>query len=419
MSTIVNLQSSNRYARAIRFAFLLAGISNFIRIKSSVQIIPTEIFAVILSLLSFISRRKDCITVQDIQILKYLNIYLLIALTNQVVIDQIKNIATSETLKSTAQTVVVWSLLRVAIIYIKVDVFRFISYVFGYFMSIILQLIIDPSAYMQVDPWKFAIGPAITGGLFLLFSCMNSFRGMSLWATLLIVIDISLGSRSLALFTLLALLITSRKNRAPNSRSAKYIGVAFALLIVLLGVERIYYQLSTTGFFGYSQQQKSLDQYRAGPIVLAGRSEFAFEVSAITQSPLLGHGSNPELTYKILNRTQKINSSLGVNTELTNAYKSTLMDGKIPQHSMLLGAWVEGGIIAFAFWVIFLFWAARMFILMPKQKPPLGNFATYAGVSTLWAIVFSPLGAGSRMELAIGLSALLIHSKIGHDATKN
>ncbi len=419
MSTIVNLENSKRHARTIRFAFLIAGISNFIRIKSSVQIIPTEIIAVVLSFLSLINNKRGCTTPQDIRILKYLNLYLLISLMNQVLIDQVKNINSSETLKSIAQTVVVWSLLRVAIIYIKVDIFRFFSYVSGYFVSILLQLIIDPSTYMQVDPWKFAIGPAVTGGLFLLFSYKNSFRAMFLWATLLILVDVSLGSRSLALFTLLALIIASRKDPIPSSRYSRLIGVALTLFIVLLGIERVYYQLSTAGTFGYSQQKKALDQYKAGPIVFTGRSEFAFEIAAIIQSPFFGNGSNPELTYEILNRTQIINSSLGVNTEITNAYKSTLIDGKIPQHSMLFGAWVEGGILAFTFWVIFLFWTTKTFILMPKQKPPLGNFATYAGLSTLWAIVFSPLGAGSRMELAIGLSALLVHSKIGNYASKN
>jgi O-antigen ligase len=272
---------------------------------------------------------------------------------------------------------------------------------------------------MQVDPWKFALGPAITGALFLFYKFGNPFRGTSLFLILLIVIDVYLGSRSLALFTILALVITSRKDRIAKISLVRYLAGGLIFITLLFGVERIYYQLSTNGTFGISQQLKSLDQYKAGPVLLTGRSEFAFEVSAIIQNPLLGTGSSPGLTYEILNRAQEINSSLGVKTEFTNAYKSTLQDGKVPQHSMLFGAWVEGGILSFTFWAILFIWTARRFIVMPKRLPPLGHFTTYAALSTLWAIVFSPLGAGSRMELVIGLVALLLQSKIGDNAYPN
>jgi hypothetical protein len=154
-----------------------------------------------------------------------------------------------------------------------------------------------------------------------------------------------------------------------------------------------------------------LEQYKAGPILLAGRSELAFEVSAIVQNPFLGNGSSPALTYEIQNRAQKINSYFGVKTELTSAYKSTLQSGNVPQHSMLFSAWVEGGIMSFIFWVLIFSWTIKKFIEVPKRVPPLGDFATYAALSTLWALVFSPLGAGSRMELVVGLVALLQQSR--------
>lgn len=414
-----NLLARNRYTNAIRMVFFLAGISNFIRIQTNVQIIPTEILAVILSLYSFLQRRNNTITIHDIRILKYLNIFFVVSFLNQVLVDQIQKAILSETLKSVAQTIVLWSLLRVAIMYMKSDVFRFISYVSGFLLSNLLQLIFDPSPYMQVDPWKFALGPAITGAFFLLYKSGNPSKGRSFFLIVLIVIDIYLGSRSLALFTLLALVITSKKDRVTKSSFARYLAVALTFVILLFGVERIYYQLSTAGTLGISQQIKSLDQYKAGPILVAGRSELAFQVSAIIQNPFLGNGSNPDLTYEVLNRAQEINSSLGVKTEITNAYKSSLHDGKVPQHSMLLGAWVEGGILSFIFWAILFIWTAKRFIVMPKRLPPLGYFTTYVALSTLWAIVFSPLGAGSRMELVIGLAALLLQSKIGDNANQN
>jgi hypothetical protein len=411
MSQGANLRSGSLSPREIRVIFFVAGLSNFIRIQTGVQIIPTEIMAVILGLFSLLQRRGQNFTLYENRILRFLNIFCLISVLNQVIVDSIQNVDSLETLKSIAQTVVLWSLFRVGIIYFKTDVFRFIAYVAGFLLSALLQLILDPSLYMQVDPWKFALGPSLTGMVFLLNKSNRNLKAKPVILVILVVVDVYLGSRSLALFTILALAIINKKDRTRESTVIKSIGFALTLIFLLFGIERIYYHLSTDGTLGHSQQLKSLDQYKAGPILLAGRSELAYEVSAIVQNPFLGNGSSPALTYDIQNRAQKINSYFGVQTELTSAYESTLQSGHVPQHSMLFSAWVEGGIMSFIFWVLILSWTIKKFIEVPKRVPPLGDFATYAGLSTLWALVFSPLGAGSRMELVVGLVALLQQSR--------
>jgi O-antigen ligase len=168
-----------------------------------------------------------------------------------------------------------------------------------------------------------------------------------------------------------------------------------------------------------SQQIKSLDQYNAGPILFTARSEIAFELAAIKSNPIIGSGSNPNITFQILNDAQLFNQFLGVTTDATNAYKAALSDGKIPQHSVILSAWIEGGIVLAVFWIIILFWTLRKFGEILRTKTPLSQFAIYIGLSSIWAMLFSPLGAGSRMELAVGLSAVYLNSKFGEHAKKS
>ncbi len=187
------------------------------------------------------------------------------------------------------------------------------------------------------------------------------------------------------------------------------------MIVLLFCLERVYFTLSTNGSLGQSQQLKSLDQYRAGPLIFTARSEIAFELAAIKTSPIFGLGSSPSLTYTILNQTQMINQILGVKTEMTSAYKTALANGKVPQHSILFSSWIEGGILLFSFWIIITLWTVEKFIKILKGSQPIGSFATYFGISTIWAILLSPLGAGSRMELTIGLISLHLQSKFGNN----
>ena len=160
------------------------------------------------------------------------------------------------------------------------------------------------------------------------------------------------------------------------------------------------------------QQSKALDQYAAGPILFTARSEIPFELAAIKLNPIIGIGSSPQLTYELLNETQLINSKLGIETRLTNSYIQAVSTGKFPEHSMIFTAWVENGLIVFILWVIILLWVIkRSSELISNPNPPLGYYAMFMGINTLWTILFSPLGAGSRMDLAVGLTALFLQSR--------
>jgi len=402
-----------------RSIFFIAGLSNFLRIKINVEIIPIEILCVFFSVFSLLSPNTGSFESSNSKILKFLNIFLVVSLITQLYVDSIYEVNSAETIKSCAQILVMWALLRIAVIYMQPDFARFVFYVSGYLLSLSIQYFVSPSIYAQTDPWKFAFGPTITGLYFLLLKSRLPFLGNVTFLILLVSVDLLLGSRSLALFTILTFSLTLPARRIRQNSVTKIFLVSISIVALIFGIERTYYHFSTTGALGQTQQIKSIDQYKAGPILFTGRSEIAFELAAIKSNLFIGSGSNPDLTLHVLNDTQQINQFFGVHTEATNAYKTALTNGKIPQHSVIFGAWIEGGVLIVGFWLVILIWVLRKFGQISKSNPPLGNYSAYMGIATIWALIFSPLGAGSRMEIAIGLATLLLQSKFGENDYKN
>jgi hypothetical protein len=385
---------------------------NSIRISGTVQIIPIEILAVVISIATLFTSRKNVLTTTNRKYLKFVDLFCLISLSHQWFTDTINSVIAFETLKSIAQVLVLWALLRIAVIFLQTDVMRFIYYVVGLLMSVIVQFLLSPTIYISAEPWKFALGPVSTSIVFILATRASRKTLLLLGATVLIILDLLLGARSLALFTLLTLILTSIKIHSNRKSLPKYVLAAISITALLFIAERAYFSLSTNGTLGIKQQSKALDQYAAGPILLTARSEIPFQLAAIKLNPIIGVGSSPQLTYELLNETQIINSKLGVETRLTNSYKQSLTTGKFPEHSMIFAAWIESGLIVFLLWVIILLWVIkRISESIANPTPPLGYYAMFMGISTLWAILFSPLGAGSRMYLAVGLTALFLQSR--------
>jgi O-antigen ligase len=401
--------------RRIRILFLVAGILNSIRLRGEVQIIPIEILAVAISFATLFSSNKLVRNSHDRQYLRFINLFCLISIAHQWFTDSMNDAVGLETLKAAAQVLVLWALLRIAVIYLQQDLLRFIYYVFGLIISIILQFLINPTVYMSAEPWKFALGPAATSLVFIVLTRVKKKTPLFFAISFLVIIDLLLGARSLALFTALTLILGLVNRNKTRRTIPNFLVILISSLILLLVIERSYFKLSTNGTFGREQQLKSLDQYSAGPLLFTARSEIPFELAAIKLNPIIGLGSNPRLNYELLNETQEINSKLGVKTQLTNSYRDAIKTGKFPGHSMILGAWVESGFVVFLLWAVILIWVLRR-IYESIRNPigPLGYYAMYMGIYTLWAILFSPLGAGSRMDLAVGLTVLLIQSKDKH-----
>jgi len=76
---------------------------------------------------------------------------------------------------------------------------------------------------------------------------------------------------------------------------------------------------------------------------------------------------------------------------------------------MLLQAWVEGGILAVAFFVVLAFYLARSIpsILLRRPMDALFPILAYFAVYGLWHIVMSAFAAPLRLHLALAAACVV------------
>jgi hypothetical protein len=179
-----------------------------------------------------------------------------------------------------------------------------------------------------------------------------------------------------------------------------FIFILLTISILTYG-ERLFLHFSSSGIFGTAVQTKTFAQAQTGPILLVARSEFLYQATAIKSNWIFGSGSNPTVGTEVLNEVWKLESELGINSKATAAFTQLGNSERLPQHSMLFTAWVEGGILSALVWLymfkLFIAWLLRQ----GSQSSEFKYVLTFMLVSMIWASLFSPLGTGSRLALVL------------------
>lgn len=184
--------------------------------------------------------------------------------------------------------------------------------------------------------------------------------------------------------------------------------VKFAIVMGFVFIIPTFILLARNGLLG-SKSSDNIVQYidgakRFNPFLVIGRPDPIVGLIAWADQPLMGHGFNKQDdSYLILAKV------LGfLPKDFYYRYK------KIPAHSNLINAMVEGGIFSGLVWVFILYLAYKMFLLVLKMK-----FDTYTCYFTLafyyllWNVLFS-----ATLRLDIGhFIALLILFKYFYDQT--
>ena len=197
------------------------------------------------------------------------------------------------------------------------------------------------------DFWKYGIASAVT--ILLVFGLtMTRVPALVQPAALAVLGLASLGLnyRSHALVCVLASAILFI-NHVLGSRLRR--GWQFAGLIVAgLVFAHVMPIAARAGLFGSALQRKTVEQEAFNvPLLLAGRTEPPMSITAILERPLLGWGSAMNLTPDVYTRAQHLAIRMGfsptfpfdVSWELPPSNYSAM-------HSILLGSWAEGGVLA-------------------------------------------------------------------------
>jgi hypothetical protein len=172
------------------------------------------------------------------------------------------------------------------------------------------------------------------------------------------------------------------------------------------GLSAVYADLAQSGALGKDAQTKyELQSEGRYGLFLGGRHEMVVSLQAVSDSPLLGHGSWAKDRHYIdmlYNLRQ-----LGYRTISAGTLKSAYKKGVIPTHSYFFGAWVEGGVAGAVFWGFVMWLVGNILGRLCTIREPLSPLIVYTSVLLGWNILFSPFGGDSRVVAAYTLTLLI------------
>lgn len=258
-----------------------------------------------------------------------------------------------------------------------------------------------PSELQVLDPWKFGYGSAAAILVLVMLGVIRAPRMIMACALMAFgFLGFYLGARSMAALNLIAALLFLFSG--PSSVRGRFRGRLPAVLAVAVGAFGVvvgYQYAVSMGLFGATKQEKFEMQINAG-LVVGGRSELWGSIPAILDSPLLGYGSWAESDKYVELRIAKLRDA-GI--QVNEFSESTL----IPTHSHLFGAWVQSGLVGAFYWIVMFVLVGRALMLSIDRDLRNKALIQLLLVSFLWAILFSPLGLGSRVTSALA-GALVI-----------
>ena len=274
-----------------------------------------------------------------------------------------------------------------------------------------------PTLYAQVEPWKFGYATGVIA-LVILLSCYFYRQRQYIVVTALIagvaVVNLLLNFRSPVLSLLLTLVLTvpiipeyvGRLRLLPRSGTGARLVVLVAMVAVTgLTAEGLVNLATQAGWLGEEAQVKNEAQRQSSVgLLLGGRPEFFIGLRAAMDSPILGHGSwAQDLRYVDMQFDWQYEYGLAHDIETAE----TLSGGRIPSHSHLVGAWVDGGIMGAVLWG-YIFWLnGRALTRITSLTTALAPAYCVILVAFAWSILFSPLGTTGRMNDALALVILL------------
>lgn len=395
------LQSSKK----LNFRMIVLGIFSAVNLEIGVVLIPIELISVVYMLFSLnrVYRNEHLGLRRFVGWLMFSGIILIVS---QVFIDLFMEASKLETAKSIAQIVTVVALVFTGITWIIQKELRLESFLIGYVLSSGVTFVFFRNDYIKVDSWKFLFGNVVT---IMILGVLGFTRNKRFLKILVIISLTSLhlvfGSRSSALLTLLAIVSLILPSRIVAKKGGLVVLLLFIFTLSMI-TEQTYQELALGGKLGVSQQDKARQQYESGALLLFARSELLYEIGAIKQSPWIGKGSSPQLSQSLLFAVSRDQERFGLHVKETAAYATYLKSGTIPLHSMLFSSWVEAGLLGAFFWFVILYFFLRYFRVVIVSQNNLTILSTYFLFSALWSLFFSPLGAGSRLFIALAVTCI-------------
>ncbi len=237
--------------------------------------------------------------------------------------------------------------------------------------------------------WKYGVATPVT--IVLLFAMVVGKVRPRVQAGVLLVFGLSslaLNFRSHALVCLLAgtALWTHAVFGDRIKRGWQFAGVlGFGLVF-----GNVMPALARAGIFGPALQAKTFEQDTANlPILLAGRTEPPMSITAIMEHPLLGWGSALRLTPDFYARAEHMALRWGYDPNFPFEGYWRLPANDFSFHSILLGSWAEGGLLA-ALLPAWLLVACVGLVWNFTRYGRWGPLVITVGLQTFWDLLYNP-----------------------------
>lgn len=274
----------------------------------------------------------------------------------------------------------------------------------GYSLGGLAGFFLQPSTYAKSEIWKFGIGYPLTLTVLVLISLplLRRFRFFPVASlTLLSAVSLSLGARSLALFTLLPLFFLKHNKSKRNVNNSGIFRAILNISIVTFAFFLVYSNLAVDGSLGYKAQSKYLAQTSSGGNLFSNsRSEFIIAARGIADSPILGHGSYAEMSSELSLKTLNFLDRAGINYDRAGLIR--IYGDRIPVHSMLLQWWLWFGVLGMLF-------PLRLGFLYIKSLG-IRNCEPvfyYLALSGIWNVLVSPYGESYRILIPLTIVTLI------------
>lgn len=257
--------------------------------------------------------------------------------------------------------------------------------------------------------WKYGIANAVTpAALFVLLFWQRTARFATPALILVGCFSIFTGFRShgLICFVVVILILVKGRSQRAGIHPFKLV-VATGSLIALSVLLPL---AISAGIFGQEVRLRSVGQIEdGGPALLAGRVEPPLSVAAIAAKPLFGWGNANAIDADTLSTASGLAYSLGMAPDDYMPFW-IYSDGTVSLHSIVLSAWVEGGLVAFLMpFLLMLLFARALWSANGRWLP----LVVLVSAQCLWDLLFSPwiLNRGVTVAVAAILAAWAIEER--------
>ena len=321
-------------------------------------------------------------------------------LAGQVATDLIRSTPFEDYSRGWAMIIVTLTNFTALYVLLAHDARRIVLYTLGSAAGKLLTYFLNPGTFAAAEPWKFGYGSAITLLIVLIASFANA-RSRSFGAIALMMFAAALnlynGFRSLAgecfltaAYLLLQRIAFLRRDRGGQITVAGALFAFATLALSSLAILQIYEYSASEGMLGYAAEHKyEIENSGRYGVLLGGRSEFLLGLEAALDSPLIGHGSWAK-DWRYAARADTMMSGFGYQTS------GPADSWDIPEHSHLVGAWVNAGILGAVFWLWILWLPAGVLGRLYNAYDALSPLIVFVAFVLAWDVMFSPYGAERR-----------------------